>query len=143
MAAVNQAGLVKEIEYEYTSKERIFQKRFEAFLLIPQPPPLSYADYLQGSDISKVSQSDLLKSTSECFNSSKMLVDKLVSQIPTMDADYLSIQEKYLKRYAKICIGNSVYLQKLTQLVGVNGNADGGVDIDLDPPIQFCTIKIS
>jgi hypothetical protein len=144
MAAVNQAGLVKEIEYEFTSKERIFQKRFEAFQIIPQPPPLTYADYRQGADFSKVDQRELLQSTSECFKSSKVLVDKLESQMATIDSDYLSIRGKDLRQFAKVAIGNSVYVQKLTQLVGEeNGKTEREVSIDIDSPIQFCTIKIS
>jgi hypothetical protein len=61
-----------------------------------------------------------------------------------IDSDYLSIRGKDLRQFAKVSIGNSVYVQKLTQLVGEeNGKAEREVSIDIDSPIQFCTIKIS
>jgi hypothetical protein len=143
LAALNQAGLVKEKSYEFTPKERIFQKRFEAFAAIQQPPPLSYDDYVQGSDFSKVPQNDLLLSTSECFNTSKTIVDKLISQIPSIDKDFLPMQDGELRRLAKVCIGNSVYVQKLRQKVdNATGEAEGDISVDLDTHSQFCTIKI-
>ena len=143
VAAINQAGLVKEQEFEFTSKERIFEKRFEAFAPIQQPPPLFYDDFLQGSDFSKVPQSDLLASTSECFNVSKSMVDKLLSQLSSLDAVFISVQEADLRCLAKVCIGNSVYLQKLRQTVQSNGKASVGVSFDLDTHGEFCTIKLT
>ena len=144
LAALHQAGLVERKDFEFTPLRRIFEKRFEAFAAIPQPPPLSYDDYLQGSDFSKVSQNELLASTSECFSASKSMVDKLLAQQSTIDKDYLSMQEAELRRLAKVCIGNSVYVQKLKQKVDENtGKADATVDIDVDTHNQFCTVKIS
>lgn len=143
LAAVNQAGLVKEIEYEFTSKERIFEKRFESFHIIPQPPPLTYKDYLQGSDFSKVSQNELLRSTSECFSQSKLMVDSLVAQIPSLDVDYLAVHDKQLHQYTKICVGNSVYIRKLSQIIEGKGTSEASVSVEIEPAIQFCTIKLS
>lgn len=135
---------MKEKTYEFTPQERIFQKRFEAFAAIQQPPPLSYDDYLQGSDFSKVSQIDLINSTAECFNTSKTIVDKLLSQASEVDEDFLPIQESELRQLAKVFIGNSVYVLKLRQKVeNNNGKADISVEVDLDTHSQFCTIKIS
>jgi hypothetical protein len=144
LAALNQAGLVKEKNYEFTSKERIFQKRFEAFEGIQQPPSLLYDDYVQGSDFSKVAQNDLLMSTSECFNASKTMVDKLLSQMPGVDTDYIPMRDNELRRLAKVCIGNSVYVQKLKQKVGnADGQAEGDSVFDLETHNHYCTVKIS
>jgi hypothetical protein len=46
LGALNQAGLVKEKNYKFTSKERICQKQFEAFEGIQQPPLLLHNDYI-------------------------------------------------------------------------------------------------
>jgi hypothetical protein len=136
--------MVQKKTYEFTSEERIFEKRFEAFLAVQQPPPLQYNDYLQGSDFSKVPQNDLLVSTSECFNTSKAYVDKLIAQIPTMDIDFLPMQENELRRLAKVSIGNSIYVQKLRQKVdATTGKADGAVSFDVETHNQFCTMKIN
>jgi hypothetical protein len=82
-------------------------------------------------------------STSECFNASKGMVDKLLSQLPNIDQAHLPMQEKELRQLAKVCIGNSVYVQKLRQKVDANGKATGDVSFDLETHNQFCTTKIS
>eukprot|EP00980_Cylindrotheca_fusiformis_P008910 scaffold1900_cov123-Cylindrotheca_fusiformis.AAC.36 len=144
MAAVNQAGLVEEVEYEFTSLSKVFEKRFEAFQIIRQPPPLTYSDYQQGSSFSNVNLGDLLKSTAECFKNSKAMVDKLESQLSAVDSSYLSIRDADLRQFTKVSIGNSVYVQKLTQLVGDGTQkSTGEVSFSIDPTIQFCTVKIS
>ena len=143
MAAANQAGLVKDVEYEFTSKERVFEKRFEVFQVMAQPPPLTYADYLEGSDFSKVNQNELLKSASDCFKASKTMVDKLEEQLKGIDADFVSAGEADLRLLAKISVGNTVYLAKLTQSVAQNGKTSGELSIDMEPSVQFCTIKIN
>ena len=144
MAAVNQAGLIKEIEYEFTSKERIFEKRFEAFQVMLQPPPLTYADYKQGSDFSNVDQNELLKSASECFKTSKTMVDKLESHLKSIDSDFVSASENDQRQLAKISVGNTIYLAKLTQMVTQSGGkSSGGLSIDMETSVQFCTIKIT
>jgi hypothetical protein len=142
-AAIRQAGLIQERKYEFTSNERIFEKRFEAFAGIQQPPPLSYEDYLKGSDFSKVSQKDLLSSTVDCFTMSKSMVDRLLTQIQLMDPNYLPIREHELNQLAKVCIGNSIYLQKLLQVIDSGGKPKPRVVVDLKTHNQFCTIKIT
>lgn len=146
LAAVDQSGLVPETSYEFTSKERIFHKRFEAFEPIQQPPLLGYQDYLAGSDSSKVPPHDLLASTAEMFQAAKSYVDRLFAQCPMIHANYLAIPEEELKRLAKVTIGNSVYVQKLRQLVEATPpgtKVTGRVEYDLETHRHFCTIKIS
>ena len=101
-----------------------------------------YDDFLEGSDFSKVPQNDLLASTSECFSASKGVVDKLLSMISDIDSEYLPMQGEELKRLAKVCIGNSVYVQKLRQKVDATGKATGEVSFDLETHNQFCTTKL-
>ena len=143
IAAINQAGLVENKQFEFTTRERIFEKRFEAFAGIQQPPPLFYDDFLQGSDFSKVSQNDLLASTSECFNVSKAMLDKLLSQIAIIQTEFRAMQEDEIRRLAKVCIGNSVYVQKLKQAIDADGKAKGVISFDLETHNQFCITKIS
>ena len=139
---MNQAGLIKHEEYKFTSKARIFEKRFEAFGIIQQPPPLNYDDYLKGSDFSRVSQYDLLVSTSECFQTCKGMVDQLLEQLSSMESIYSPVQEDELRRLAKVCIGNSVFVQKLKQKIEDPQKTGGKITLNLDSHTQFCTIKI-
>eukprot|EP00536_Pseudo-nitzschia_multiseries_P013959 jgi/Psemu1/310418/fgenesh1_kg.636_\ len=141
-AAMRQAGLISEKAYEFTSKQRIFEKRFELFSCIQQPPQLSYEDYLSGSDFSKVPQTDLLASTADSFRLSKSMVDRLLAQVPLIDADYLPVQVEELRQLAKVCVGNSIYLQRLIQMIKGNEESKAQVTIDTHTNGQFCTIKI-
>lgn len=142
-AATRQAGISTERRYEFTSNDRIFEKRFEGFAAILQPPPLSYEDYEKGSDFSNVSQKDLLLSTADCFNTSKSMVDRLLTQRHLIDANYLPIQADELHKLSKVCLGNSIYLQKLKQIIDSGENAKPSVVLDMKTHTQFCTIKIS
>ena len=82
-------------------------------------------------------------STSECFNVSRTMVDKLLWQLPSIDPVYLPMQEKELRQLAKVCIGNSVYVQKLRQVVDADGKAKGEVSFDLETHHHYCTTKLS
>ena len=70
-------------------------------------------------------------------------------QTPTGISDlcYLPIQTEELNKMAKVCIGNSVYVQKLKQKVGSkdadNTGATTKIVTDLETNRWFCTIKIS
>ena len=141
-AAVRQAGINPEKRYEFTTNQRIFEKRFEVFLGIQQPPPLSYDDYMKGSDFSKVTQKDLLASTADSFRLSKSMIDRLLVQIPLIDPDYLPAKEEELRQLAKVCVGNSIYVQKLMQVIHGKEQSEARVTIDTTANCEFCTIKI-
>jgi hypothetical protein len=141
-AAVRQARITPEKRYEFTTNQRIFEKRFEVFLGIQQPPPLSYEDYMKGSDFSKVTQKDLLASTADSFRLSKSTIDRLLVQIPLIDPDYLPAKEEELRQLAKVCVGNSIYIQKLMQLIHGKEESNARVTIDTTTNCEFCTIKI-
>lgn len=141
-AAVRQAGIIQEKQYEFTTYKRIFEKRFEVFSGIHQPPPLSYEDYMKGSDFSKVAQRDLLASTADAFRLSKSMIDRLLLMIPNINPDFLPAKEDELRQLNKICVGNSIYLQKLMQAIQRKEEAGTRVAIDMAANSEFCTIKI-
>jgi len=141
-AAVRQAGITPEKQYEFTTNRRIFEKRFEVFSGIQQPPPLSYEDYTKGSDFSKVTQKDLLSSTADSFRLSKSMLDRLLIQIPLIDPDYLPAKEEEVRQLSKVCVGNSIYLQKLMQVIREKEESKARVTIDTTSNCEFCTIKI-
>ena len=141
-AAVRQAGIISEKQYEFTTNKRIFEKRFEVFSGIQQPPPLSYDDYIKGSDFSKVTQKDLLASTVDSFRLSKSIIDRLLAQIPLLDPDYLPAKEEELRELAKVCIGNSIYLQRLIQIIHDKEESRARIQIDTTTNSEFCTIMI-
>ncbi len=141
-AALRQAGIVTEKQYEFTTYERIFEKRFEVFMGIQQPPPLTYEDYVKGSDFSKVTQKDLLASTADAFRLSKSMIDRLLVQVPLMDPNYLPAKKEELQELNKVCLGNSIYLQKLMQIIHRKEESKARVAIDTTTNVEFCTIKI-
>jgi len=143
ITALNQAEMVKKRTFEFTSFEKRFQKQFEPFLALAQPPPLSYDDFREGSDFSNVSQADLLSSTSDCFKKCKEMVDNISNQMNTIDKRYSTLNKEELLGLTKTCVGNSVFLMKLTQQVCGNGKAKGEVEFDFKNNNQFCTIKMN
>ena len=121
----------------------MFQKRFEAFAEIQQPPPLSYSDFVQGSTFSKVSQTDLLASAGDCFKLSKTGVGTLLSALPSIDPTSLSMTKEDLHQVAKICVGNSVYLQKFGQSrTRQSKDVQQNPSFDFDRIGEFFTIKV-
>lgn len=143
ISALHQAKALDKQKYQFTTSEKVFKKRFEVFANIQQPPPLSYDDFVQGSDFSRVSQGDLLFSTAECFKSSKATVGKLLAMLPSLDSSYLCITKEELNQIAKVCVGNSVYVQKMKQTVSTSGGKVEGVSFDFDTNKAFCTVKLS
>eukprot|EP00934_Nitzschia_sp_Nitz4_P001702 Nitzschia sp. Nitz4//scaffold182_size44100//14566//16872//NITZ4_007251-RA/size44100-augustus-gene-0.19-mRNA-1//1//CDS//3329539556//1702//frame0 len=136
LACTKQAGLIPETPLQFTSKKRIFEKRFEALGLIQQPPLLEYSDFLSGSDFSKVSAEDLVASAGECFDAAKLYVEKLLVQWKSTDEDFRTMSEEDLRSLTKVCFGNGIYLQKLKK------SPEGKVTFDTTSHKEFCTIKI-
>lgn len=135
--------MVKPDTFEFTSHAQRFQKRFESFAMIVQPPPLTYDDFQTGSDFSNVTQNDLLASTSECFKKCKTMLDKISNHVGEIsDPRFAPLREETVRGLTKVCVGNSVFLMKLMQQVRADGTAKGKVSFDFDANVQFCTIKI-
>lgn len=140
-AALNQAGLVIESTYDFTSNEMMYQKRFEPFIGIHQPPLLTYDDFVKGSDFTKLTQDNLVSASSDSFGVSKSLIDQAMVHITKVDSDFLPVQVQEMKQLSKVCVGNSIYLQRLKQLTA-GGKTDAKVTVDTSTHKQFCTIKL-
>ena len=149
IAALIQAELLKIPHYEFTSHSYRFQKRFEVFGSLPQPPQLTYEDFLQGSDFSNVTPADLISSASDCFKSAKVIVDKLLGEIGAKFDGKISspVRKEEVMKFAKVCVGNTLFLHKLRQLVEKNRPGckitEKSVTFDFGVHEQFCTIKVN
>ena len=146
IAALDQAGLVKTPSYEFTSQQKRFSQRYEAFGGISTPPTLTYDDFEQGYSHADVSQQALIASAMDCFKASKTVVDKLLSDIGDDDGDnscFLPIRRAELKSLAKVCIGNSLYLHKLLRQVQSGEAAEGKVSFDFEAHRAFCIVKLA
>jgi len=143
IAALDQAGLLEIPEYEFTSHKMRFEKRYEAFSIFTTPQPLTYDDFEHGYSYANVSQQALIASATECFKDSKVIVDKLLSQLPDKGDDcYAPIRKQEVMNIAKVCVGNSLFLHKLSKQVQNGGKAKGTVTFDFEAHRAFCTIKI-
>lgn len=144
IAALDQAGLIETPQYEFTSHTKRFQKRFEAFAVVTTPPPLTYDDFEQGYSYANVGQQELISSATECFKASKAVVDNLLSQLGDEDEDdcYAAIRRQEMMNIAKVCVGNSLFLHKLSRQVQTGGKAEWSISFDFDAHNAFCTIKL-
>jgi len=145
-AALIQAGILKEQNFEFTSLERIFEKRFEVFQYIRQPPPLSYAHFLEGNDFSLVEPSSLLHTAAEGFQHCRAAIEVMLQDMTRqkMDPMFAPVSETELRSLLKVCIGNAVYVQRLRQLIE-SGSANlpsTTVAFDFESHDQFCIFKI-
>jgi len=142
LAALNQAGVLKKPGYKFTSHELCFNKRFEALDQIQQPPPLTYDDFMQGTDFSGVSSTTLLSSSTECFTASRSLLEKINMHCEKMEEDYRCISKQDATKLIKVCIGNSIFLLKLSQGVASGDTSSGKVTFDFQSHNEFCTINV-
>jgi len=124
--------LTKPQNYEFTTHAQRFSKRFEPFAQFPQPPHLSYSDFLQGTDYTNVSPQDLISSSRECFKTAKMLGDKLLQ----MD----DLPRKEVLGLVKVCVGNLLYLHVLGK--EIEGGKRSSVKFDFEADVQFCIIQL-
>jgi hypothetical protein len=90
-----------------------------------------------------VSQADLLFSTSECFKAGKGTSGKLQSLLPSLDAAFLSMSKDELSELVKVCVGNSIYVQKLKQLIESRDLKSDIVGFEFSTNCDFCTIKLN
>jgi hypothetical protein len=141
IAALSQAELLLPDSFEFTTNEIRFSKRFQPFACAATPKPLTYNDFLVGSDYTKVKQSDLLAATADSFTSAKVNVDMMLTKYAQLDS--WSITEEKMRALAKVCVGNSVYLMKLSRQVNEGGSAiDENVHFDFETNVEFCIIKL-
>jgi Mak10 subunit, NatC N(alpha)-terminal acetyltransferase len=151
MAVLSQAGVLEEKQFEFTSLEHIFVKRFEVFQKMQQPPPLTYDHYLEGMNFSNVSIMDLIPAVSDGFQHCRAAIEHLLSDITDqkLDSTFLSMNEADLRSLIKVCVGNTVYVQRMKQLVeramvhGGNGlPVKAKIRFDFESNNQFCIIKV-
>jgi len=142
IVALRQNGILTTPEFKFTSYQRIFEKRFEIFQSIRQPPPLSYDDYLEGSDFSEVTPENLLRTTTGLFQSCKTTAEKLLRDCQLMDETFLPAKQDEIRRLLKVCIGNSVYLLKLQQVVSATETLVPKVEFDFQTHAHFCIVKL-
>jgi hypothetical protein len=143
IAALRQAEILKDKTFEFTTFQKIFEKRFEVYQNVRQPPPLSYEDYLRGSDFSRVSKADLLQSTLDLFQACKATVEKMLEALSLLDPLYAPITETEARALLKVCVGNIVYLHRLQQIVKSPRQDHVAVVFDFASHDEFCTIKLS
>ena len=146
-AALMQVGILQEQQFEFTSLERIFEKRFEIFQYIRQPPPLSYAHFLEGNDASLVQPNELLQTVSEGFQYCRTSIEQMLNDISKykMDPMFCPVSEGELRALLKVCVGNAVYVEKLRQLLA-NGNeslSTTAVTLDFGKHAQFCVFTVN
>ena len=144
---MHQAKFLEKDKFQFTTAEKVFQKRFEAFANVQQPPPLTYDDFLQGSSFARVSQDDLLFSIAQCFKSSKTFLGNITNLLPSIDGDFCSMTKDELGQLAKVCVGNSVYVQMMKQMVEKAESSTKppkkNVEFDFTANVEFSTIKFT
>lgn len=140
----------------FTTHQKRFEKRFEAFSTLPQPPSLSYEDYVRGSDFSSVQSKDLLAAAADCFRLGKGVVDWLLDVVVSESCDsstidvtqkrrdddlHVSIRREEIMALAKLCVTNSLFLHKLTSKT-VGGQNSGIVAFEeFKVHKQYCTFS--
>jgi hypothetical protein len=139
MAAVRQVTGIHDGPFEFTSLPMIFEKRFGLFRGTRQPQPLTYDDYVEGTDFSQVDRVTLRSSASEVFRNSKAVAECLRQDLTNLNPIYAPVLEPELLKIIKVCVGNSVYLMKLDQIDSPSVSAD----FDFSAHPEFCTIKLS
>ncbi len=141
----------------FTTHRKRFEKRFEAFQGLSQPPHLSYEDYVKGSDFSVVNNRDLLSSAVECFRIGKNAIDRLLESILEKDVEtssidttekrrdddlYISVHREEVRALAKVCVTNSLSLHKLQSIVEKQNESESEVLLEFNTHKQYCTLTI-
>jgi hypothetical protein len=137
----------------FTTHQKRFEKRFEVFLTLPQPPSLSYEDYVRGSDFSAVASKHLLSSAADCFQCAKGVIDSLLDAIVSegcaadstrRDDDlYVSIRRQEILQIAKVCVANSLFLHKLASTEGSElRSGERSASLEFKAHKLYCTFII-
>ena len=134
----------------FTTHQKRFEKRFEAFRAIPHPPCLSYDDYVNGSDFSAVASNDSLASATNCFCSAKGEVDWLLGAIVLAgkrqnDDLCIPIRREEILQLAKVCVHNLLFFHSLTTMDCRDRPSDSNTTVRLgfNTHKQFCTLSFA
>uniref|UniRef100_A0A7S3QCU7 Uncharacterized protein n=1 Tax=Chaetoceros debilis TaxID=122233 RepID=A0A7S3QCU7_9STRA len=148
LTALNQTKVLERPNYKFISNELNFSKRFESFKLIRRPEPLAFADFSKGTDFTAVAPETLLSSASEMYKTARSLLENIngKSAQKQIKDDYSSISNEDATKLIKVCIGNSLFLHKLSQIQ--TGTTEKSLDshdvkFNFSSSTQFCTINIS
>lgn len=142
LAAARMSEVVPSVQCEFTSLDRIFTERFQALALVRQPPVMTFQQYSERADFSGVKVEDLLQTAGEWFQACRNSVEQLMSIIGNIDVSFAAIQESEMRDLQKVCIGNSVYIQKLRQ-VSEAKPPKTSADYDFSAHDQFCILRLS
>uniref|UniRef100_A0A6U2L823 NAA35-like TPR repeats domain-containing protein n=1 Tax=Leptocylindrus danicus TaxID=163516 RepID=A0A6U2L823_9STRA len=132
--------LDSDVEYQFTSKETIINKRFESFQCVDQPALLTYDDFVQGSDFSRVDPDDLISAAAECFDTTKGLIDQLNKSLELIQSECAPFDKSEVMMLKKVCVGNSIFLHKVRTFLKYP-NVKVNVEYDFVHK-QFCIIKV-
>ena len=157
LVALKQSQLLDLPDLEFTSRQTIFERRYAVFQTIRHPPALTFEDYVEGSNGSNISVTDLCQSASVIFKSCRSLVDSILADLSstshaknnnnnnTRNRASCPVLESEARSLLKVCVGNSVYLMKLTQLVRTPKGAPppkATIEFDFGAHQEFCIIKV-
>lgn len=142
MIALQKAGLVDTTEYEFTTPEKLFARRFEMFQRIRRPAPLSYADYVSGTDASEITQEHLVSSASELFQACRSTVERVLEALTHLDPIYVPISEEECRSLLKVCISNIVFVDRLRRYVSAPSEQPPKIQFDFETHDEFCIIKL-
>ena len=153
LCGLEQAGMVlsKPPNHEFTSNEINFQKRFESFYQIHQPPVLRYDDFVQGSDYSSIDAKLLISSTMDLFKDCRVQWTKLKKMLEdkTIEMDYSCITMDDINNGIKVCVTNSLHLLKLSKFILEKKEGDNlpvvsknAVTFQFDIDAHYCCIHV-
>jgi len=132
---------LKKPQYKFTSHEICFRKRFESFNQIRQPPLLTHDDFLKGSDFGLVSSTTLISSATDCFTTSRGLLQEIGEESKKLEDIYRSIRKDDVTNLVKVCVGNSLFLLKLSKSIANQDVSTLNVSLDFKD-CQFCSINL-
>mmetsp|Transcript_6728 Transcript_6728/g.12661 ORF Transcript_6728/g.12661 Transcript_6728/m.12661 type:complete len:594 (-) Transcript_6728:146-1927(-) len=152
IVALYQSNVIQKPSYKFTTHELTFRKRFESFSQIRQPPVLSYDDFCQGTHSSTTDMNDifslrtLIASSSECFATSKSILEKLKTDFDQINVNHcyfvVAGSREEIMNLIKVCFGNSLFLIKLSKAIENNDASSLKFVVDSKINPQFCTLKL-
>jgi hypothetical protein len=84
----------------------------------------------------------LIYSSSECFATSKSVLEKLKCDYDEINVDYHCIGKEEILNLIKVCFGNSLFLVKLSKAIEKNDASSLKLVLDMKLNPQFCTLKL-
>ncbi len=122
---------------------------------MPQPPKLTYDDFRKGTDFSVISSKTIISSSQECFTQCKNLLNimRTDGEKGRVEDEYKCMGDANITQMTKVCVGNSLYLLKLSNAIAKGDIGDSGssssekgrnpLTLDFKSHMQFCTIQLS